>query len=64
MYFVLSQEEYDSQVTIDSLRRYANSVIKESNYKMYDYKNKDNSAGKAYYAGKIDAMRELLEFIK
>lgn len=64
MYFVLSQEEYDSQVTIDSIRRYANSVIKESNYKMYDYKNKDNSAGKAYYAGKIDAMRELLEFIK
>lgn len=64
MYFVLSQEEYDSNVTISSLRMYANTVIKESNYKMYDYKNKDNSAGKAYYAGKIDAMRELLEFIK
>ena len=64
MYFVLSQEEYDSKVTIDSLRGYANAVIKESNYKMYDYKNKDNRAGKDYYAGKIDAMRELLEFLK
>ena len=64
MYFVLSQEEYDSNVTIDSLRMYANTVIKESNYKMYDYKNKDNSAGKAYYAGKIDAMRELFELLK
>ena len=64
MYFVLSQEEYDSKVTIDSLRSYAKTVIKESNYKMYDYKNKDNDAGKAYYAGKIDAMRELFEFLK
>lgn len=64
MYFVLSQEEYDSKVNIDSLRRYANTVIKESNYKMYDYKNKDNSSEKAYYAGKIDAMRELLELIR
>lgn len=64
MYFVLSQEEYDSKITIDSLRRYANAVIKESNYKMYDYKNEDNSAGKIYYAGKIDAMRELLAFLK
>lgn len=64
MYFVLSQEEYDSKVTIDSLRTYAKTVIKESNYKMYDYKNKDNSEGKAYYAGKIDAMRELFEFLR
>ena len=64
MYFVLSQEEYDSKVTIDSLCSYAKTVIKESNYKMYDYKNKDNYASKDYYAGKIDAMRELLEFLK
>lgn len=64
MYFVLSQEEYDSKVTIDSVRTYAKTVIKESNYKMYDYKNKDNSAGKAYYEGKIDAMRELLELLR
>lgn len=64
MYFVLSQEEYDSKVTIDSLRMYAKTVIKESNYKIYDYKNKDNIPNSAYYAGKIDAMRELLEFLK
>lgn len=64
MYFVLSQEEYDSKVTIDSLRSYANTVIKESRYKMYDYKNKDNIQDKAYYVGKIDAMRELLELLK
>ena len=64
MYFVLSQEEYDSKVTIDSLRMYAKTVIKESNYKIYDYKNKDNIQNSAYYVGKIDAMRELLEFLK
>ena len=64
MYFVLSHEEYDSKVTIDSLRVYAKTVIKESNYKMYDYKNKDNIPNSAYYSGKIDAMRELLEFLR
>ena len=64
MYFVLSQEEYDSKVTIDSLRIYANTVIKESNYKRYDYKNKDNIQNSAYYVGKIDAMPELLELLK
>ena len=64
MYFVLSQEEYDSKVTIDSLRMYAKTVIKESNHKIYDYKNKDNIPNSAYYVGKIDAMRELLELLK
>ena len=39
-------------------------MIEESNYKMHDYNNKDNSTGKTYYAGKIDAMRELFEFLK
>ena len=64
MYFVLSQEEYDSKVTIDSLRMYAKTVIKESNYKIYDNKNNDNIQNSAYYAGKIEAMSELLEFLK
>ena len=43
---------------------YAKTVIKESNHKIYDYKNKDNIPNSAYYVGKIDAMRELLELLK
>lgn len=65
MYFVLSQKEYDDKVSMDALRQYVRVALEESKKQMYDYDNRENiEARKYYYAGKIDVLREINEYLE
>lgn len=65
MYFVLSQKEYDDKVSMDALRQYVIVALEESKKQMHDYDNRENiEARKYYYAGKIDVLREINEYLE
>lgn len=65
MYFVLTQNEYDDKVSMDTLRQYVRVALEESKKQMYDYDNRENiEARKYYYSGKIDVLSEINEYLK
>lgn len=64
MYYILSQDEYDNNVCMNSLREYAKAALEDSTSKMVYYEKQESAYVMNYYAGKVDTLRELLKFMK
>ena len=51
-------------MTMGSIREYIKDALHKAIQKMLEYEQKENQVAMNYYAGQVDILRELLEFLK